>query len=520
MSVSIHREQARLRAVIYLRLSVAGDEDSTSLVKMEKECRDRAASEGFEVAAVLTDDGISGGVRRAKADRALAMLRSGEADVIVVWKWDRWSRQGIIAVGDLMETLLKTAPRTRFLALRDGLDSNQPMFPIFAALMAEQARMERENTKIRVSSTVQHLVREGRYYGGITPFGWRPERLVDGRGKPVGGYRLGQHDEQMALLQEVIARVIAGEPVHAICKELNQRIATATEGARAAEDEDVRERAMETVRLMSPEGKGWSPGTMRRLLRNPVLRGFITYRSDWKKGEMNLVLGADNVPLRPHEPALSDDDWYQLQDALDVRSYKTVKMDRSGHLLKGLAKCDACGKNLGKRNHHLACSRHRKDFDCPGCIIDRERTEVVVTEAFLARYGDMPVMIEVEVERDTRRVREIIEALEVVGRKVRDADTEEQEQEWLARKWDLRRELKQLETTVNGGPEIIRQETGATYADGWATATLEQRHDWLASLVHEIRVTKSHGKRTWDAERVRIVFVEDVQMGIVTEEMA
>lgn len=38
---------------------------------------------------VLKDDGISGGISRAKADRALEMLQTGDADILAVWRADR-----------------------------------------------------------------------------------------------------------------------------------------------------------------------------------------------------------------------------------------------------------------------------------------------------------------------------------------------------------------------------------------------------------------------------------------------
>src|SRR4051794_28519933 len=100
------------RAVLYLRLSET-DDASTSISRQEADLRSRADREGWEVIEVLTDDGISGGKRREKADRGLAMLRDGRADVLLVWKLDRWSRQGITALADLLE-VLEARPEARF----------------------------------------------------------------------------------------------------------------------------------------------------------------------------------------------------------------------------------------------------------------------------------------------------------------------------------------------------------------------------------------------------------------------
>lgn len=486
---TLHQQKTRLRAVLYLRLSVMGDDESTSFEKSERDLRARCASEGWDVVAVLKDDGLSGGIRRAKADECLRMLREGDADVLMVWKFDRWSRQGVVAAGDLMETLMKTAPRTRFIALQDGLDSAQQFFPMMAAMVSEFARIERENIRLRVRTTVEYLASQGRYYGGQTAFGWTPVQRPDGP-----GFIQGLNPEQYPTLREIIDRVIAGEAPHAICLDLNERGAP------------------------SPEGNGWYANTMRQLLRNPILRGMSVRHANWAKREFNLVLGEDGVPIRPNMAAVTDDEWDALQTALDARSRTSPAKTKGGHLLKGLAVCNFCGKNLAASTTSLRCSRHRRDLLCPGCVIDRTKTEAVVTEEFLARYGDARIMVEVEVEQDTRRVREIMEGLDTVGRRLRDADSQEEERKWLDMKWSLRAELKALETVVSAGPSLIYQQTGTTYAEEWAKATVDERRRLLATHIYEVRVTKATTRKAYDAERVTIVWLEE--MNTAMEESA
>src|SRR5664279_2652107 len=92
------------RCVLYLRLSES-DEVSTSIARQETDLRQRAEREGWTVVKVLVDEGLSGGKRRDNGDLALGLLDSGQADVLIVWKFDRWSRMGLTAVADLIEVL-------------------------------------------------------------------------------------------------------------------------------------------------------------------------------------------------------------------------------------------------------------------------------------------------------------------------------------------------------------------------------------------------------------------------------
>ena len=93
-----------MRAVLYMRLSKT-TEESTSIERQRRDLEALCEREGWSVVAELEDDGISGGKRRARADEALAMLRDGRADVLCVWKLDRWSRQGLSAIADLVDVL-------------------------------------------------------------------------------------------------------------------------------------------------------------------------------------------------------------------------------------------------------------------------------------------------------------------------------------------------------------------------------------------------------------------------------
>src|SRR6476620_11374883 len=162
----------RPAALLYLRLSQS-DDASTSIARQEADLRVLADREGWDVAEVIVDDGLSGGYARANADRALAMLREGAADVLAVWKFDRWSRQGLGAVAALIDAL-DANPKALFVADRDGLRSSQPAWRIIASVLAEVARMERENTKARVTSSIAALRRGGRYAGRNVPYGYTP----------------------------------------------------------------------------------------------------------------------------------------------------------------------------------------------------------------------------------------------------------------------------------------------------------------------------------------------------------
>src|SRR5690606_41320589 len=92
------------RAVLYLRISQY-DDDSTAIARQREELEAWAEREAWVEVETLVDEGISGRKMRAKSELALQMLRNGEADVLAVWKFDRWRRQGLRAVVGLIDAL-------------------------------------------------------------------------------------------------------------------------------------------------------------------------------------------------------------------------------------------------------------------------------------------------------------------------------------------------------------------------------------------------------------------------------
>lgn len=160
-------------AVLYLRLSAVVD-DSTSLVRQEKDLRAEAKLRGWDVLAVLADEGISGRKSRAKATEAVRMLAEAEADVLAVWKLDRFTRQGWDGLGELTKALddrshkalKRLCAPALFVALQDGLTSDQSAFRMIAGVLSEVARSEADNAAKRITNSIAYRKTQTHKYAG------------------------------------------------------------------------------------------------------------------------------------------------------------------------------------------------------------------------------------------------------------------------------------------------------------------------------------------------------------------
>lgn len=80
-------------AVIYARISL-DQRDGAGVERQELECRALAQREGYEVIEVCVDNSVSAysGVRRPAFERAVELLTSGKATVLLCWHLDRVTR--------------------------------------------------------------------------------------------------------------------------------------------------------------------------------------------------------------------------------------------------------------------------------------------------------------------------------------------------------------------------------------------------------------------------------------------
>ncbi len=466
------------QAIIYVRLSsYQGKADTTTSPERQEEvCRAYCAAHGWDVVDVIHDLDVSGSDKGLRLDRpGLLRVRArwDAADVLVFAKIDRIARN----VAD-WERIREEADShgVALVSVGESLDLSTPSGRFVATILQAFAAMEAAMVSTRTREAVAFMAREGRHRGGLAAFGWRAAQRDDGP-----GYVLRLDPDKAPILREVVNRTIAGEPSDRIVEEFNSK------------------------GVPSAEGKGWETTSLRKLLRRPILRGMQVHRGE-------IVRGPDGLPIRPHEPLLTDEEWRQLQTALDSRVHKGGWWRKPPHLLKGIAVCDLCGRTLHNidqegKSGTLKCSRHsRSGQRCPGVAIHRERLEAYVEETFLTMFGDVQITEEETVESMSGEALGIEEALDYVTAQLRDVDDEEEEAALLVQRRQLRKRKKELEA-LPIEPTVRVIEVGETYVERWNRSDLDTRRALLASMIDTVRVRKGrrggHGMPTRDRVDIR-----------------
>lgn len=330
-------------AGIYCRLSLARFGDSTKVEDQERICRDLAKARGWNVAdgcgypepnGVYADNSRSAWQRNRRRpgwDRMLSDVEAGLVTQLIVYHGDRLVRQPY----DL-EMLLNLVEHKGMTIINPTgeyqLDVAHDRFVM--RILTAKACLESDDISRRKKTGFQRMARQG-----IAP-------------SPGGRYRRGFGydskgrelvEEEAAALREAALRVLEGEPLSVIGRDLTARGITSTSGQPV------------TGRLL------------KSLLLRPRMAGLL---ADGTPGAWPAII----------EPGQQQ----QLADVLSGRAAGHAWSNASTHLLSGIARCWSCNKGLQRQSSGRA-GRVYMGYGCvtPGCR--KVHRDMAALDAYVTR---------------------------------------------------------------------------------------------------------------------------------------
>src|SRR6266511_2308926 len=272
------------RAGLYDRLSLAKlTDEATDDAQSRQQQRSRAfaTAKGWDVVKVFSDvdvgayraPGRKAPPKREGFEAALAAVEAGEIDALVFFKLDRLCRDH----GDF-ERVLATCERhgAVLASVMEPIDTSTPAGEMSARMLVTFARLESQTIGLRVAAQREQAASRGL----PAPGGWRPF------GYREGGLEVNEGEAEV--IKEAASRVLAGETLNSIARDLSSRGITAADGSGA----------FYTRRL-------------KRILVNPRIAGLRAYKGEvvrdaawpailpretWEAGL--AVCGLCKVPMR------------------------------------------------------------------------------------------------------------------------------------------------------------------------------------------------------------------------------
>lgn len=159
------------RVVGYVRVSTERQaEEGVSLEAQRARLHAHCVAHDLELVEIAADEGVSAKtLERAGLKRALAMLRDGHADALLVPKLDRLTRR-VVDLGCLIETYF-ASDNWALMSVADRIDTRTAAGRMTLFILMSVAQWEREAIGERTADALAHLRAEGVKLGRAG-FGW------------------------------------------------------------------------------------------------------------------------------------------------------------------------------------------------------------------------------------------------------------------------------------------------------------------------------------------------------------
>ena len=457
-------------AGVYARISSDREGDNLAISRQLADCEALVERRAWTVVERYVDADISAysGKLRPEYLRMLDDIEAGAIAAVVVYHADRLHRHPR-ELEDFIDLCARTG--TRMATVSGDLDLSTHEGQLMARITGAVARKESDDKSRRIQRKHEELAAAGKVSGGGSrPFGYEADKRTI---RPA----------EAEVIRELARRVLAGDSLKALCRDLGERGIT-TAG-----------------------GREWAPQTMRRMLLSARIsgqrehHGEIVAEAEWP----GIITPAETQKLRA-----------KLQDP-DRRTNRAGRR----YLLTRLLRCGLCGTQLYSRprddgTRRYVCAAGPGFGGCGRLTVLAEPVELFVSEAALHRL-ESPLLPEAirrppddakgaewqaEAEQAQAMLDELAEmwaAGEITRGEWQKARPPIEKRLMLARKKLAQLNRQAALVPFIGDAKRVREE--------WQTMTLSRQAQIIAALLEYVEVGPARrGYNRFDPSRLRPVW--------------
>ena len=336
------------KCYLYVRVSTGMQVEGYSLEAQRDRLTKFADYQGMEVVREYCDAGKSGKSIAGRPEfmqmlQDVAEGRDG-VDYILVFKLSRFGRNA----ADVLNSLQQIQDfGVNLICVEDGIDSSKDSGKLTITVLSAVAEIERENILVQTMEGRKQKAREGKWNGGVAPFGYRLDKendilVID-----------PNESEIVKIIYDKFAHTDMG--MDAIAEYLNDH-------------GHVKNRSREY------ELEYFTRGLIKKILDNPVYLGKIAYgksvtekikgtRDEYHRVANEGYLLADGK----HDAIIDDNLWNAVQEKRKKTGLKWIKSHslEHEHILTGIIKCPICGLNMSGviyRSHNKKTGDYKDYF--------------------------------------------------------------------------------------------------------------------------------------------------------------
>lgn len=469
-----------IRAGLYVRISHDAEKKGLGVGRQTHECEALAERLGWTIVETYADNDIAASRRagrrpeRPEYRRLTDDVKARRLDAVIAWETDRLFRDPL----DREEFLLlcEQVRMDHIATIGDQVNVQDGHGLLAFRIKSDVAAEETRKLSQRLKSKHAEIARDGRFHGGHRPYGYRP----------VGDGLLDVVPEEAEVIREAARRVLAGETLYGICRDLNDR------GVPSARE------------------VGWRTPSMKRILTSWTVIGHREHK------------GAD-AGVATWQPILDEGTWHAVRGALDRPSAKKGGRPPVNLLAGGLAICGTCGGRLHGQRKSTSRSNRRvyvcagrgnpdKPNDCGLPVsINADPLEEWVTEAILTAL-DTPALSQAarpaRPDGDEARLRQLEARLDEWTDMFSRGEVDRQQ--FLRGQADVKAELEaERQRLARDARDRARLSlpTNGELRGRWPGFSLTQRRAVLDAVLERVVIRPAtHRGPVFDPERVELVW--------------
>ena len=368
-------------AGLYIRVSTLNQIDRDSLKTQEERLIAYCKANAIDNYGIYRDSGYSAkDTSRPALEKLLADIKSGIIDSVFVIKLDRITR----SISDLLKLIdFFKKYDVNFASITESIDTGTAMGRFMQHLLGLIAQLEREVTAERVAIDMQHRATQGKWNGGIVPYGYTTQKLLINKFKNSGidpssvlevcpeEKKLYVDSEESEVVKWIYNTFLETNSVRRTTIQLNER------------------------GIKTRKGQLWAKTTIHRILTSPIYIGKIWYgkrKTDTITGKLvNQDKSTWIIVNGEHDRIISDKVFETIHKLLSSRSGKPTKPGRH-YLISGVLRCGFCGasmsghtftkKTTGKTYSYYKCYNklQKGTIACNGLSLPAEKLEDFITQ--------------------------------------------------------------------------------------------------------------------------------------------
>ncbi len=230
--------------------------------------------------------------------------------------------------------------------MTEPFDTSDPNGRFILTILAGVADLERETILERMWLGANKAAREGKWLGGIVPYGYRvnDDGYLEVNNDPIPGFDVSEADVVSMIYRLTVEK---GWSTIKIADYLNLLGIPPSYAIKS----------MTGKRKMNTAGI-WRPSRIRNMIVNTTYKGIHVYG---KRASKKRELIVRNVPA-----IVSEEVWEKAQEVLKENRIEALRNTKRRYLLRGMIKCGICGLTYSGVPYSCAGDKQKGYYVCNG----------------------------------------------------------------------------------------------------------------------------------------------------------